>query len=147
MANNNIPFLRGENVVIKLYQNGNPVVLLAKNWNVSQEATEVSEGVNGEDRDRLDLVTNSFSGSVDVYQEDADVIQAIIDNQKNEDAGALPLVQAGAVQKRYRDGTKRAYVMRELKMGPFNETMTSRQDSVMINVKFRFRYYEPVQSF
>lgn len=148
MANNpSIPFLRGQNVVLKLYSDGAPVYIPAKNWNVQQEATEIAEGVNGEIRDRLDLVTNYFSGSVDVYQGDADVIAAIMAEQEADDAQGLPLKQSGAVQKRFRDGSKSTYILREMKLGPFNETMTSRSDAVMINLKFRFREFKNAQSF
>lgn len=140
-------FFRGENVTLKLYLRGKPVLLLSKNWNVNQNATEISEGVGGENRDRLDIVTNSFGGSVDVYQSDQEVMDALIDDQTVRDASGLPLSWNGAVQIRHRNGTKANYLLQEVCVGPWGETMSGRPDAVMLNLKFRFTKWKKVQSF
>ena len=143
----NIPFFRGQNVRLKFYQSGAPVYLAAKNWSVEENAAEIADGVNGEDRDRLDKVTNFYSASVDVFQTDQEVMQAIIDAQTTDDVAGLPLKQTASIQIRHRDGTKAAYLLKEVKAGPFTTAMTSRQDAVMVTLKLRFRYFAPVQSF
>lgn len=142
----NIPFFRGQNVVLKLYQDNKPIVLLAKNWDIEENATEIADGVNGENRDRLDKVTNYFSGSVDVFQADQEQIEAYMAAQDADDTNQLPKTQSGAVQINHRDGTKAAYLLSELKLGPFKTGMTSRQDAVMLNLKFRFRFYKRIPS-
>jgi hypothetical protein len=140
----NIPFFRGQNCVLKAYQNGKPVTLLAKVWDVDENATEIAEGVNGEHRDRLDKVTNYYSTSVDMYQTDQEVMQAIMDAQDVDDANGLPLKQTCAIQINHRDGTKAAYILQECKFGPFKESQGGRADAVMLNLKIRFRYFKPV---
>ena len=146
MAASNTPFFRGKDVVLKFYQSGKPVLLLAKNWSVEEDAFEAADGVNGEDRDRLDKVTNFYRATVDVFQVDQAVMQSIIDAQTADDASAAPLKQTGAIQIRHRDGTKAAYILKEMKAGPFTENQGGRTDPVMLTLKMRFRYYSPVQT-
>lgn len=145
MASNS-PFFRGKDVVLKFYQNGKPVYIAAKNWDVSEEATEAADGVNGEERDRLDKVTNFYSASVDIYQSDQTLMQAIMDAQEADDKSLTPLRQSGAVQIKQRDGKRAAYLLQEMKAGPFKMTQSGRTDVVMINLKMRFRYYKSVPS-
>jgi len=142
----NIPFYRGKDVVLKFYQNGKPVTLLAKNWSVEEDAVEAADGVNGEDRDRLDKVTNFYRATVDIFLADQEVMQAIIDAQVPDDASTLPLKQTGAIQIRHRDGTKAAYLLKEMKAGPFTKNQGGRTDPVMLTLKMRFRYFSPVQT-
>ncbi len=140
-------FYRGENVVFKFYQNGRPVFIAAKNWSVDQNATEVADGVGGENRDRLDIVTNYFSASCDVFQNDQALMQAILDSQTAHDAAGLPLKQSAAIQIRHRNGTKATYLLKEVCAGPWGQNMSSRSEAVMLNLKMRFTKFEPVQSF
>lgn len=142
----NIPFFRGQNVVLKFYQDNKPVYLAAKNWDVEENATEAADGVNGEYRDRLDKVTNYYTASVDVFQTDQEVLQAYMAAQDADDNNQLPLKQTCAIQINHRDGTRAAYLLTECKVGPFKETNGSRSDAVMLNLKIRFRFFKPVPS-
>ncbi len=146
MASSNIPFFRGRNVKLKCYQDGKPVVFLAKNWEVSESATEVAEGVNGEERDRLDKVINFYDCSVDLYQDDQAVMESIIAAQEQDDLEGIPLDQRCAVLINMRDGTSAAYGLTECKFGPFKMTQSGRGDAVMLNLKIRARYYKRVPS-
>jgi hypothetical protein len=142
MAATNVAFFRGQDVVLRFYQNNAQVLLPAKNWSVEQNAAEINEGVNGEYRDRLDLVTNFYSGSVDIYQADQKTMDSIIAAQAPYDNSTFPLTQYAAVLIRQRDGVTAGYALREAVFGPWNMNMSSRQDPVMLNIKFRFRFYE-----
>ncbi len=140
----NIPFFRGQNVVLKFYQNNKPVYLAAKNWDVEENATENADGVNGENRDRLDKVTNYYTATVDIFQTDQEAMAAYIAAQDADDNNQLPLKQTAAVQIKHRDGTRAAYLLQEVKVGPMKISNSSRQEAVMLNLKMRFRYYKPV---
>lgn len=142
----NTPFFRGKDVALKLYQDGKTIVIQAKNFNVEENAVEAADPVCGEDRDRLDKVTNFFSGSVDIYQSDVSVLNKIIDAQKPDDAAALPLNQSGAVYVKMRDGTRAVFLMKQMKLGPFGFNIAGRTDDAMVNLKFRFRYWEPAST-
>lgn len=142
----NIPFFRGQNVVFKLYQDNKPVYIAAKVWDVEENATEVADGVNGEDRDRLDKVVNFYSVSIDIFQTDQSVVQAYLDAVAADDAAQLPKKQTGAIQIKHRDGSRAAYLLQEMKVGPMKLSNQSRQEAVMLNLKIRFRYLKPVKS-
>jgi hypothetical protein len=141
-----IPFIRGQNVKLRFYQNGRPIYIPVKNWKVSENAAEVADGVNGEKRDRLDKVTNYYEVTFDVYQENEDFMSTIMAAQEVDDAAGLPVKQTFAVQKEIRDGTKLAYICTEGKLGPWEESMTSRADANMIGCKARFRFWRRVPS-
>ncbi len=143
---NDTKFFRGENAVLKYYQNGKPIYIACKNWSVDQNATECADGVNGEDRDRLDIVTNYFSASADIFQNDQSVMQSIMDAQAAHDAAGLPPRQAGAIQIRHRDGTRANYLLKEMTTGPWGMNNSGRADAVMLSLKFRFTKFTPVQS-
>ncbi len=141
-----VKFFRGENATLKFYQNGKPVYLACKNWSVDQNATECADGVNGEMRDRLDIVTNYFSASADIFQSDQSVMQKLMDAQSIHDAAGLPPNQSGAIQIRHRDGTKANYLLKGMTVGPWGMNNSGRADAVMLNVKMRFEKFDPVQS-
>lgn len=142
----NFPFTRGLNVTMKLYSDGNPLFINAKNWSVEQNATEVADDVNGEDRSRLDLITNYYSASVDVYQSDESTMQALIDQQTNDDAAATPFKQGASIRIRHRDGTKAAYRLEGVKLGPWSNDVGGRTEPNMLKLKLRFTKYVPVQA-
>ncbi len=142
----NIPFFRGQNVVLKFYQDNKPVYIAAKNWDVEENATEVADGVNGEYRDRLDKVTNYYTANVDIFQTDQEVVAAYLASQDADDTNQLPKRQTGAVQIKHRDGTRASYLLQEMKAGPMKLSNSSRQEAVMLNLKLRFRFYKPVPS-
>jgi hypothetical protein len=141
----NANFFRGRDVILKLYQDGSPIYLAAKNWEVEENATEVADGVNGEDRDRLDLVTNYYSGSVDIFQNDQEQMNNIIDAQTTDDSGVAPLEQHGGILIRQRDGTRAVYALKNMRLGPWKVTQGGRDQAVMLNLKLRFTKWEPVK--
>jgi len=146
-ATNSTPFLRGKDVVLRFTQQGRPIYLAGKNFQWSQVAVEAADGVNGEDRDRLDLITNYYEGSVDLYMADESVVQALIDQQTNDDAGGSPFVQTGSVRIQHRDQTKAAYKMKQMKLGPWTYNVGGRTETAMFTVKFRFSRWEQTQTF
>lgn len=140
----NIPFTRGQNVTLKFYQDGKPIIIQAKNWKVEENATEAADGVNGEIRDRLDKVTNYYTATADLYQADSSVMQSILAAQDADDAQGLPLKQTAAVMKAHRDGTRSAYMMQECKFGPWTDDAPGRSDTIMISFKLRFRFWKKI---
>jgi len=142
----NVKFIRGQNVTLRFYQNGTTKYVAAKNWDIEANGTEVNEGVNGENRDRLDYILNGYTGSFDAYQSDMELMKAIIDQQQAEDDQGPPVIQTFAVQIVLRDGTRKAYLLQEAVVGPFKQSMSTRADPFMLNVKFRCRYMKEIQT-
>jgi hypothetical protein len=142
----NIPFFRGQNCVLRLYQDNKPIYIATKNFDVEENVTEVADGVNGEHRDRLDKVTNYYTANVDIFQTDQEVVERYMEQQDNDDANGLPLKQTGAIMINHRDGTRASYLLQEMIIGPMKLTNSSRQEAVMLNLKLRFRYLKKVPS-
>lgn len=145
-ATNSVPFFRGKDVTLRFSSNGKPIYLAGKNFQWNQVAVEAADGVNGEDRDRLDLITNYYEGSVDIYQADESVMLALIDQQTNDDANGAPFIQTGSVRINHRDQTRAAYKMKGMKLGPWTQSMSGRTDPSMLTIKFRFTRWEPTQA-
>lgn len=140
----NIPFIRGQNAVLKIYQDGKPVYVPGKVWDIEENATEAADDVNGEKRARLDKVTNYYSISFDMYQTDQTALDMILAAQAADDAAGLPLKQTAAIMLENRDGTKAAYLLSPAKFGPFKKSQSGRSDNVMINLKIRFQYIKKI---
>lgn len=140
----NIPFTRGKNVTMKLFNDNNPVIVFGKNWTIEQNATEVADDVNGEIRVRLDLITNFFSGTVDIYESDESVMSEIIKQQANDDAYAAPLSQSASIRIRHNDGSKAAYRCKGMVWGPWTSATPGRTEAKMLTLKFRFTDWERV---
>ncbi len=144
MAASNIPFARGRNCKLRIFQDGRPIYIAAKSFDVEENATEVVDDVNGEERSRLDKVTNYFSCSADIFQADAELMQSILDAQDQDDLEGIPLDQRCAIIVNQRDGTTATYLMLEAKFGPFKQTISGRDDAAMVNMKIRFRYWKKI---
>ncbi len=145
-SNTNIPFTRGKDCTMKVYQDGKPYYVAVKSWSVEQNATEVQDDVNGEDRSRLDLITNFFSASMEIYQSDETIMQAMIDQQTNDDAASTPLAQSASIRVRHRDGTKAAYRLENAKFGPWTTNVGGRTEANMLSLKMRFTQWKKVKT-
>lgn len=142
----NIPFVRGRDVLLKIYQDSKPVLIDCKNFDLEENATETNDGVCGEDRDRLDKVTNFYSGTFDIYQVDQHVMQSIMDAQDQDDAAGIPLNQSASFRINNRDGTRTTYLLQEVKIGPFKNAAGGRGELLMLNLKIRGRYLKLAKS-
>lgn len=145
-ATNSTPFYRGRDVTLRLTSNGKPVYFAAKSFQWEQVAVEAADGVNGEDRDRLDLITNYFQGTVDIYAADQTQMQMLLDQQTNDDASGSPFKQTGSVRINHRDGTRSAFKMIGMKIGPWTKNLPGRTEIGMLTLKFRFTRWEQTQS-
>ncbi len=141
-----IPFVRGQNCTFKIYQDNRPVYIASKTFDVDENATDVADGVNGENRDRLDKVTNFYTAKLTIFQTDQSVVQAYMDAQEADDNAQLPKKQTGAIQINHRDGTRAAYVLQEMKIGPMKVSNQSRHDAYMLDLTVRFRYFKEIPS-
>ncbi len=142
----NIPFTRGQNVTLRLFQNGSPVYITTKNFKVEENATEAADPVNGEIRSRLAKVTDYYSFSCEIYENDKVFMDAYIAAQEAEDAQGLSLPQAASVQKKMRDGTRVAYAMQEACFGPWDYAPGEKSSASMHSLKGRFRFWKQLPS-
>ncbi len=140
----NDAFYRGQNVTFKIYQQFRPIYIAGKNWEVNQNSTEIADDVNGEKRSRLDIITNFYDASVDIFQSDQEVMDALIAAQQTADDAGLPLKQTASLLIEHRNGTKAAYMMLGCCFGPWKTNGSNRTDAVMLNLKMRFTKWKKV---
>ena len=72
-----VPFLNGKDAKMKIFINGTEMVANAKNWTVTADVTKTADGVNGEDRDRLDSFVNFYTYSATCYMDKATQVDAL----------------------------------------------------------------------
>ena len=135
------PFFSGKDAVLRLFSNGAEVILNAKTWDCGPDVTKVADGVNGEDRDRLQSITNSYSFTADCYMDDAKQIDAMLAWSSNNDAQVAPYDAAAAISIKVLDGSKKAYLAKEVTIDDHRIKQGGRTERVMITINFRARYF------
>lgn len=139
-------FLKGINSVFKFYLDGSEIVLNCKSWDCKVNVTKISDGVNGEDRDRLDRVVNYFEITADCFQRNMDILQAALKDIQNDDSVVPPLDKAGGIRMKIYDGSKKAYLCKEMVWDDFSMNASGRADRTMMKLTMRFRYFTEVKS-
>lgn len=141
-----LTFYKGQQAVFRFFFDGTEVVLNSKSWAVKVNVTKIADGVNGEDRDRLDRVTNYFEITADCFQRDVKILQAMLADIANDDQTVPPLDKGGGVRIKLYDGSRKAFVCKEVVWDDFDFGATARADRAMIKVSWRCRYFDEVRS-
>jgi len=141
-----LPFLRGQQAVLRFFSGSSEVVLNAKNWKANPNVTKIADDVCGEDRSRLDRVVNYWEYSADCYTRDMAALDAFLADVANDDTGVAPLDKGAGVRVAPRDGSRKAYVATEVTWDSVDTNAAGRGDRVMITVTFRSRYYKPAKA-
>lgn len=136
----------GKDVKITFYVDNAPVVVKCKNINVEEVATEVADGINGDDRDELQSITNFFRISFSGFKDSPKLLRALLANKRNDDAGLAQLNKAVGIRFSYRDGTRAVFVAKEMTLDPFSIDVSGRTERVMQQVKCRARYFDEVKA-
>ena len=140
----NASFLRGQNCSVRIYQGGRNVTVLSKSFNVDENVTESNDDVNGEYRSRLDRTTNYYSMALELFLNDQEQIQMVLDYQANEDAAGFSLPQSCAIQMANRDGSRAAFLCKEARFGPWKMGISGRDDAITFSLGVRFRFFVPL---
>lgn len=141
-----VPFIRGQESVFKIFLDGEEIVLNAKSWNAKANVTKIADGVNGEDRDRLDRCVNYFEITVDCFQRDTKLLEAALKDIANDDTAVTPLDKGGGIRIKVRDGSRKAFLCKEIIWDDFDIVASGRADRTMAKLNFRCRYFEAVRS-
>lgn len=141
-----IPFIKGQQSIFKFFLDGNEVILNSKSWSCKINVTKITDDVNGEDRSRLDRVVNYFEFSVDCYNRDMKILAAALQDINNDDQSVTPLSKAGGVRIKVLDGSRRAYVCKEMIWDDFDISASERAPRTMSKISFRSRYFTEAKS-
>lgn len=144
-------FSSGRQVSTKLYiataPGGQPLPWLVKSKSirVQEVAVEVADGVCGENRDRLQKITNFYRLTLDVFDDStapgaSQLIQTWLANQANEDAGLPQLPMAGSMVWRYLDTSAIAVSFSGCTLGPVDYNVAGRTERNMGVIMFRAQY-------
>lgn len=139
------PHAAGKDATIVFFIDGNPTQEIdCKSWEMQRNATEINDGVCGEDRDRLDSITNFFVIDVECFTKTAKVLDALLADQAVDDSGAAATEKNFSLVLKPRDGSKKGYSAREVSLGAWRIGAGGRTDRIMTKVPLRARYFDPV---
>ena len=139
-----IPFMKGEQATVRFVIGATPREIAVKSWKITRDVEKISDGVNGEDRNRLDVSTNSFDIALELYTPDAKLQKALLEDQANDDAGVQPLEKALTITQKPRDGTKTSLLCTEVTVDDWAFGAAGRTDRLMTTLPLRARYVKPV---
>jgi hypothetical protein len=142
-----VPFINGKDAKIRLFINGTEMIANAKSWSVTKDVTKVSDGVNGEDRDRLDSFVNFFSWAMTCYMDKVSQVDALLAYDANTDLQVARFDCAVGITFKLQDGSKKAYVGKEIALDDWNVNQTDRKERTMFQLNFRSRYCDQVATF
>lgn len=141
---NQTPFFSGKDAVLRFFIDGDEVILNAKTWKVTAQGQKAADGVNGEDRARLQFLIDFFELTAECFMNDGKQIDAIQKYIANNDGQLTPFDGAAAIMIRPLDGTKKNFQAKELCWDGFDINNGGRTDRVMFSLQARFRYFEPI---
>jgi hypothetical protein len=137
----------GRDTKFKVYFNNAPWPVVVKTWRVQEQAVEAADGVNGEQRDRLQKITNFYKCTFDCYDDGStDTLENLIANQQNEDAQQPDLSLSGGLIFTYRGnaGRRKAFVLKSCSLGPLDMNSGGRTTALNHALSFRAQYFDPV---
>lgn len=136
-TNKIIPFMKGKDGKLAISQDRVRKTYPTKTYSLKPNVTKHNDGVNGEDRDRLDVTLNFYEGSFQMFMGDAQIIKDFIAAQKARDARTAPLDQQGGVRFYPNDGTKQSFVLVDLLVDEFDFNSGERNAKQMVTVNWR----------
>lgn len=142
-----IPHATGKDFKFSFFINGTPVAEFdIKSFSVTRNVTDVTDDVLGEDRSRLDAITNFFTIDAATFVTTARQIQALLDEQVNDDANGTPTQKSFAcvLTPRGGAGPKTGFIAKEVSLGGWKLDASGRTERSMLNYPLRARYFDAV---
>ena len=142
-----IPHATGKDYKFSFFINGSPVKEFdIRSFSVTRNVTDVTDDVLGEDRSRLDAITNFFSIDASTFTTTAAQMQALLDEQANDDANGTPTQKSFAIVLTPRGGSgpKTGFIAKEVSLGGWKHDVNGRTERSMTSYPLRARYFETV---
>lgn len=139
-------FFAGKDITAGFFFNGAPVNIFCKSFTIDEDAVEVSDGVNGEPRQRYQKITNGYNVSIECYQADSAILDAYFTDIANNDAGEAQLNKNIGFKILFRDGTKYSVSLKGVTWGPLAVNSGGRTERVMASLKFKCQYFQSQQA-
>jgi len=138
-----IPHASGKDATINLFINGSAVATLdIKSWSCKRNTTKIDDGVQGENRDRLDAITNSFSIDLEGFNQTMTKLQALLTDLANDDAQVQPTDKQVSFVIKPRDGTKVGFLAKGCCLDDWEIGAQGRTDRIMSKIPLRAQYFD-----
>lgn len=138
-------FVSGKNTTFRLYWNGSVWTVAVKSWSIEEVAVEAEDGVNGEQRDRLQKIVKYYKATFETWEDGASqTLQNLITSQANDDAFLPQLPLGGGILFRNQDGSKMAFTLKGCTMGPLKTGSSGRTERIAHSLSFRAQYFNQV---
>jgi hypothetical protein len=138
-------FISGKHVTSRVYFSNQPWNIKVRTTRVEENAVEVEDHVNGEDRARPQKLINLYRVTLECFEDGSStILQNFLTNQANEDANLPQLPLAAGLLFKFLDGTKGGWAFRECSLGPLNFGAGGRTERMMHTVTFRAKYFGTV---
>jgi len=138
----NVPFMRGAQALCTFFMGSAKREILVDTWDISRVIDEATDGVNGEDRDRVDATTRYYDVSLGLWVVDTKLVDALLEYQAVDDSGVQPLDVSFALGLKPRDGSKFAMSMREGCILAWKLNSGGRTPRLKKDLPLRFRYVD-----
>jgi hypothetical protein len=140
------PFWSGKNATVSFFIDGsNKVPVTIESWSVKPNVTAINDGIGGEDRDRLQTITNYYQCTLNCKQVNvADLIQ-ILANSANDDTNALPLNKGLSFLIQPNDGTYASFQFSgDITVDDWEWANSGRTDRQKLTIPLRAQYFTQV---
>jgi hypothetical protein len=135
-------FISGKHCLARIRFNNQPWTVKVKSTRVEEVAVEAEDGVNGEERDRLQKLTKYYRVTQEVYQDSgSQIFENYLANQANEDANQPQLPLAGGLVFTYLNGSKGGFTLSGCSLGPLNHNESGRTERNMNTITYRAQYF------
>lgn len=138
-----IPFVRGNNVTVRMVSSGAEVTVHFKDWSLDHVMDEVEDAVGGEDADRYDVVHKGWKFTGNIYQRDEKALTAYVQYIQNNMSGAAPFAMGAGMKIIRRDGQRANFVLKEVTWSGFGVSMPGRTQAIGQKFTLRARYMDP----
>lgn len=138
--------MNGKDVTVTVFRDGNPQQdFAAKSFQLKRNSTEINDPVLGEDRDRLDTLTNSYSISFSIYTATAKFIDTLMDEQAGQDSSAAKIDKAVSLKFKTKGGGKFGLMVSgEMTIDGWEIGAGGRGERIMTSVPMRAQYVKKV---
>ena len=140
----NIPFLAGKNFKAKLFIDGSGAPIDVKSIDVKANVTEIAEGICGEDRDRLQAITNYYEINLTLKIVTTEIIKKLAANSDNDDANVQPLAKDLALIAQPNNGLTEGFSFSEITLGAWALSIGDRKELANVTIPMRARYFKAV---
>lgn len=136
--------MAGKNFKAKFFIDGSGIPIDVKSIDVKANVTEIAEGVCGEDRDRLQTITNYYEINLTFKLVSTEVIKRLVQDSDNDDLNVMPLQKDFALIAQPNNGLTEGFSFREMAIGSWGLNIGDRKELANFTLPIRARYFKAV---